>query len=120
MRLLGKRYTGHKVSKIDSVTTLEEISRSDRQLREKPCAHGAEKKSDRSYLCAAINDETRKDCFRYFWQLPTWDAKKSYINGLIQARNILRRRKSCTDLHRKSFGFDCYLPSVNGEKFRVC
>ncbi|KAF9417937.1 hypothetical protein HW555_005082 [Spodoptera exigua] len=48
MRLLGKRYKGHKVKKVDDITKLEEILKSDRQLKEKPCNHGAEKKSDRS------------------------------------------------------------------------
>ncbi|KAF9406599.1 hypothetical protein HW555_013085 [Spodoptera exigua] len=119
MRLLGKRYKGHKVKKVDDITKLEEILKSDRQLKEKPCNHGAEKKSDRSYLCAAINDDIRNDCFKYFWQLPSWDAKKAYINGLIQARNILRRRTSSV-VQKKSFGYDCYLPSTTGDKFRVC
>lgn len=41
MRLLGKHYLGHKVKKVDTITKLEVISKSDRQLREKPCSHGA-------------------------------------------------------------------------------
>lgn len=35
-------------------------------------------------------------------------------------KHILRRRKTSTHVQRKSFGYDCYLPGINGEKMRVC
>ncbi|CAB3223922.1 unnamed protein product [Arctia plantaginis] len=105
-RMLGKNYTGHKVVKLDQNTKLEEVSKARRRMRDKPCDHEAVLKSDRSYCCSAISDEMRQDIFKYFWQLPSWDAKKSYINGLTQVRNILRRRKTSVGVHKKSHGFD--------------
>lgn len=119
-RLLGQSYMGHKVVKIDNNTILKEIIKTERKMKQQPCNHGGLKRSERSYMCAALSDEMREDIFRYFWQLPTWDAKKAYINGLIQTRNILRRRKSSVDINKKCSGYDCYLPVANGEKVRVC
>ncbi|CAG4953063.1 unnamed protein product [Parnassius apollo] len=89
-------------------------------MREKPCEHGAAKISERSFACAAIYDNMRADVFHYFWQLPTWDAKKAYVNGLIQPRQIVRRRNVPPDVNKKNCGFDCYLPGLNGIKLRVC
>lgn len=104
LRQFGKKYGSHEA----------------RAIKEKPCNHLAEVKSKSSFVCAAVDEGMRKDTFRYFWRLPSWEAKKAYIKGLVEHRNTPIRRRSTTKVLKKVNHFDCFLPSINGTKVRVC
>ncbi|CAG5034818.1 unnamed protein product [Parnassius apollo] len=39
LRLLGKNYTGHKIVKVDESFKLEEVMKTSRKMRDKPCNH---------------------------------------------------------------------------------
>lgn len=91
-----------------------------RTIKEKHCAHLAEKKSERSFLCGVVGEDHRRNVFRYFWSLPSWDAKKAYIKGLVRLRsNSIRRRSTSTNI-KKKHQYDCYIPSDNDQRVRVC
>ncbi|CAG4945992.1 unnamed protein product [Parnassius apollo] len=120
LRLLGMTYTGQQVVREEDKIRIQEVTKPNRKMRETPCEHGAAKISERSFACAAISDNMCADIFHYFWQILTWDAKKAYVNGLIQPRQIVRRRNVSADVNKKNCGFDCYLPGLDGIKLRVC
>ena len=59
--------------------------------------------------------------FDFFWKLSSWDARKSFLRGIVASRNILRRRKGNMDLtSKKKEGHDCYISVETGEKVMVC
>lgn len=103
LRVLGKKY-GKKKS---------------RRIVPKSCMHLAEKKSGRSFLCGAVDEENRGMLFKFFWQLRSWEEKKIYLRSLVQATPIIRRRRT-TISNKKKMHFDCFLPLPCGERIRVC
>lgn len=103
MRLMGKKYG----------------SKGSRKLISKRCNHLAEKKTQRSFLCGAFEEERRNELFKYFWSIPSWDAKKVYIRTLVEIRSAVRRRLTTTT-SKKVMHFDCFLPQPGNEKMRVC
>lgn len=44
-------------------------------------------------MCGLFSEEDRNRLFKQFWSFKTWDEKKGYVRGLVQAREIVRRRK---------------------------
>lgn len=104
LRVLGKKYGGHKA----------------RAIKDKNCEHLAEKKRKRSYLCGAVDDDCRKNAFRYFWKLPSWDEKKSYIKGLVENRKTYIRQRLTSKRSIQNNRYDCFLPSGDGQRVRVC
>lgn len=86
LRLMGKQYS----------------ERSARKMKNKACPHLAQIKTKRSILCGAIDDDCRKDTFKYFWNLPSWEAKKSYIMGLVElCKTPIRRRPTTINAKKK-------------------
>lgn len=113
-RLFGKSYNS-KTQKTIPEKVMQTI----------PCQHRAVGNSERSFLCGSVTEQARKDVFDYFWSLSSWEAKKSYITGLVAVRNVNKRRKVSesseeTTIPRRQKGMDCYLPKDDGIKVRVC
>ncbi|KAL4714224.1 hypothetical protein ACJJTC_009576 [Scirpophaga incertulas] len=122
LRLQGKSYE----SKLHTAADGSKISvrRPERKLKNVSCDHGSKAKSERSFLCGSVNEQARLDVFFYFWSLSSWEAKRSYIIGLVTVRTVTKRRKlseAATETDKKrNNGIDCYLPRHDGVKVRVC
>lgn len=118
LRVHGKKYEGLK-RKDNSYVVVE---REERKLLPGTCSHKVGKKSSgRSFRCNMFDEKQRKDIHDKVWALDTWAEKKSYINGLVSFRQILRRRPGTNvEMPIKHNGYDCYLPGKDGMKLRVC
>lgn len=90
-RMCVKKYTGRK-RKCDETgekARYEFVPKPKKCRKEKPCTHSCIAKSERSYLCDVISGQKRKAVFDYFWNINTWDAKKSYsvASGIKKTEN---------------------------------
>lgn len=65
LRVLGKKY-GTKGA---------------RKMRDNCCAHLAEKKTERSFLCGAIDEGNRKDTFNFFLEFTLMGCQKNLHYG---------------------------------------
>lgn len=121
----GEGYLGYTRKPDGKV--LQNQQRDPRNLKPR-CNHSVvkKKKTEKTYLCGMIDDDTRKAAFQYMWEeLKWWDAHQKYIKGLVTTRTRLRRRKTVSTTPNnnrgaKQEGNDCYIPLKNGEKVRVC
>lgn len=117
-RLRFENYLGYR--RLASGQIQQTIEREQRTMGER-CNHEAPKKrTSRSLLCSLITDLDRDTLYKYFKDLESWEARKTYIKGLVVTRGPLRRRKNKQFPNRKSQSHDCYLPQKTGEKFLVC
>ncbi|KAF2887846.1 hypothetical protein ILUMI_18327, partial [Ignelater luminosus] len=72
------------------------------------------------YVLKSMKNQ-KKNFFCKFWKLSTWEAKKSYLHGLVERRQP-KKRRATTDKNCpiKPFGYNCFLPKTDGAKVPVC
>ncbi|KAL3266477.1 hypothetical protein HHI36_010647, partial [Cryptolaemus montrouzieri] len=65
LRLLGRKYEGMKtiINDNDEKIVRKNVQKEEKGIKEIPSTHEAEKKTYRSFLCAVIDDNIRKDFF---------------------------------------------------------
>lgn len=123
-RVLGHQYNSRKRKRVEDDNNNSNFYyelHTGRSIREKPCLHSATAKSDRSFLCGLISEDTRKSVFKYFWSLGSWEAKKAYLKNLIRMRQVIRRRKeSVSENQHKNLAFDYFIPDAENIPIRVC
>src|SRR5258705_7102186 len=73
----------------------------------------------RTYLCGQFSEEDQQTRFREFWALPSWDAKKSFLRGVVDTKAPHKRRMQDVT-HRKKISHDCYMHNAQGLKVKVC
>ncbi|XP_068085616.1 uncharacterized protein [Anabrus simplex] len=117
LRLHGKKYQGKKFQ--DNMYLV--VERAERKLLPVTCSHKEGKKSNaRSYRCREIGENQRTKIHKTIWGFNSWDQKRAYVRGLVIYRKVLRRRNKNIDVPKKEYGYDCYLPTEDGRKVRVC
>nr|CAH7758140.1 unnamed protein product [Callosobruchus chinensis] len=92
LRLHGKQYKTWKKNKSQHYV---EVDRDERKLKAIHCTHrGSATSTNSSYKCATFSEKQRNKIFKQFWEIPNWDAKRSYeyIRGFVDCRPVLRRR----------------------------
>lgn len=117
-RLAGKEYIGFKMvdGKISQCVPIGK-----RVIKER-CNHSLiNQKSSNSFMCGLFSDEDRKNAFKFFCKIKTWQEKRGYVRGLVTNRPITRRRKiSKSDKVRKIESRDIRLCLTNGRQLKVC
>lgn len=117
LRVHGKKYQGVKRQFNGYIIT----PRSERKIFPKTCQHKKSKSlSKRGFKCDEVQENARRNIHDKFWSLNTWNEKKSYVNGLVDFRPIIKRRSTNRDETVKQHAYDCYLPRDDGIKVRVC
>lgn len=108
----GKRYYGKQ--KESDIWNYEKI-KEPRAIKQR-----CKCKSDASTIkCAQINDEERQKIFKQFWQMD-WNAKKVYVNTLIQTTAPSRsRNRKVSNESRRSVTLQYHL-KVQNKYIRVC
>jgi len=43
-------------------------------------------------MCGLFSEEDKRRLFKQFWSYKTWDEKKIYVKGLVQTREMIRRK----------------------------
>lgn len=117
LRQLGKSYEGMDKSK-------KGVIKSERSLGIR-CNHTLELgKTSRSLRCGEVNNESREQSFKDFWNLESWTAKRSYLRGIVDTRPAIQRRKqgeNAEKLKRNKVNFhDFYLRTAEGRRVLVC
>ena len=116
LRLKGEKYVGY--GKRDGKVT-QDVTRDERALQPR-CTHGEMGKiTDRTYRCVCITEQARENLKVKFWSLPSWDAKRSYLRGLVDTLKPTTRRRGL-ESHKKQQSHHCYMPNPDGIKMRVC
>lgn len=119
-RLKGEKYIGYSRSQDGKIQ--HNVQREKKQMKNR-CSHKtSQKQSSRTLMCGEVSEETRMKTFNYFWNLESWDERKSYIRGLVSTKEISRRRKNVgtVAVFRKKQSHDCFLPLSTGRKVLVC
>lgn len=85
------------------------------------CTHEAIK-SNQSFHCCKVSELMRQKTFSEFWSLPTWDAKRAFLKGMITTRaSAVRRRKDTLqeNLAKETF-HEYHMPCEDGRMVKVC
>lgn len=117
-RLAGKEYIGFKM--VDGKIS-QSVPIGKRVIKER-CNHSLiNQKSSNSFMCGLFSDEDRKNAFKFFWKITTWQEKRGYVRGLVTNRQITRRRKiNKSDKVKKIESRDIRLCLTNGQQLKVC
>jgi len=81
-RLAGKEYIGFKM--VDGKIS-QKVPIGKRLIKDR-CNHSH--KSSDSFMCGLFSDEDRKNAFKFFWKIKTWQEKRGYVRGLVTNRPI--------------------------------
>jgi len=116
-RVAGIPYIGYKL--VDGKLT-EHFVIDGREIKPR-CKHSEKvQKSKNSFMCGLFSEEDRKLLFKQFWSFKTWDKKQGYVKGLVQTREIVRRRKfKKNKVVKKMESKNISLP-LGTEKRKVC
>lgn len=117
-RLFGKEYIGYKMV---NGKHFQNVPKEKRTIKER-CNHLLiNQKSSNSFMCGSFSDGDRKNAFKLFWKMKTWEEKRGFIRGLVTNRPIMRRRKiNKSDKAKKIESRDIRLCLTNGQKLKVC
>lgn len=116
-RVAGTSYIGYKL--VDGKLTKKCVI-DGREIKPR-CKHSEKvQKTKNTFLCGLFSEEDRKRLFKQFWSFKTWDEKKGYVRGLVQTREIVRRRKlKKNKILKKKESKNISLP-LGTEKRKVC
>ena len=83
LRLQGKDYIGYKRYGNKIEQSEQKLAKS---VKER-CSHSdVSSKSTRSFMCGVVSDDDRKAIFNQFWNMSSWEAKKTLVKGLVACR----------------------------------
>lgn len=109
LRLHGQAYIGFKKNKAGIYK--QTASKRERIMQEKCVGHLKKPGKGgprQEFQCAGITEVQRKHLFTHFWNLTTWEAKKSFVTGQVLPVTPIHRRKTTATV-RKNFTLKYHL-----------
>lgn len=127
LRLEGKDYVGFEKNSAGKYQQLAQkkkrslLPRCDGHQTKNSTSKGGPKQK---FECSAISEEDRQHIFSLFWNLSSWEAKKTFVAAnVLQVRPQHRRSNIDAETSRKKLSLKFYLTvkaGVNEEKKHVC
>lgn len=85
-RLFGKQCIGYKMV---NGKHFQNVPKEKRTIKGR-CNHLLiNQKSSNSFMCGSFSDGDRKNAFKLFWNMKTWEEKRGFIRGLVTNRPIM-------------------------------